>query len=52
MKRHGLHVTECSQQLERVWIDDVWQREDALLGVFDPDMTLQVRALLEEYRKH
>jgi TRAP-type transport system periplasmic protein len=51
MKRYGLHVTEYSRDLEQLWIDDVSQREEALLDVFDPEMTLRVRRLLDEYRR-
>ena len=51
MKRYGLQVTELTPEIERAWIDDVARYDNAMLDVFDPEMTQRVRAILSEFQR-
>ena len=51
MARYGLHVTAYSDETEAAWVNDVNRYQDALLDVFDPDMTRRIRDLLAGYTK-
>ena len=49
MQEFGLNVAEATPEVVRAWRDYVAQYDDALLDVFDPDMTARVRELLDEF---
>jgi TRAP-type C4-dicarboxylate transport system substrate-binding protein len=51
MQSYGLTVTEVSPELEQVWVEDVSRYDNAMLDVFDPEMTEQIRDLLQEFER-
>lgn len=49
MQRFGLEVQEVTPEIEAVWERDVERHNEALLDVFDPEMTVRIRELLAEF---
>lgn len=49
MQRFGLEVQEVTPEIETVWERDVERNREAILEVFDPDMTVRIRELLEQF---
>jgi len=51
MQEYGLHVTHLTPEQEKVWIDDVAKYDNAMLDVFDPDMTRRIRGIIDEFNQ-
>ena len=49
MRRYGLTVREVTPEIEAAWERDVDRYTDAMLDVFEPEMTARVRGLLEAF---
>jgi TRAP-type C4-dicarboxylate transport system substrate-binding protein len=51
MQQYGLQVTEVTPQIEKAWVDYVSRYSDAMLDVFDPDMTQRIRDILSDFQR-
>ncbi len=51
MQRYGLEVTEVTPQIEQAWVDYVGRYSDAMLDVFEPEMTQRVRDILSDFQR-
>ncbi len=51
MERFGLTIQELTPEMEAAWAADVERYSDAMLGVFEPEMTARVRELLREFNR-
>jgi TRAP-type C4-dicarboxylate transport system substrate-binding protein len=51
MLTYGLQIAELTPAMEQAWVNHVERYEDAMLDVFDPEMTQRVRDILEEFHR-
>ena len=49
MQRFGLSVQEATPEIQAAWERDVEEHNEALLEVFDTEMTLRIQRLLDEF---
>ena len=51
MQQYGLEVTEVTPRIEQMWVEDVSRYSDAMLNVFEPDMTQRIRDILSDFQR-
>jgi TRAP-type C4-dicarboxylate transport system substrate-binding protein len=49
MQRHGLTVQDVSPDIQARWEQDIDKHREALLEIFEPEMTQRVRRLLDQF---
>jgi len=51
MERYGLRINRLSPEQKQQWFDEMARYENSLVNIFNRDLYLKIKRILEEYRK-